>query len=99
MFNIILNNIHEVFIVNVSSYFNVVYCKFIFKLLHQKFIIYLQSDINEEEYEDEYTNRIATYLLTMQILIISSKKFRKKALFDILQTINDKKINLGLYLI
>lgn len=61
--------------------------------------IYLQSDINEEEYEDEYTNRIATYLLTMQILIISSKKFRKKALFDILQTINDKKINLGLYLI
>ncbi|XP_029344827.1 serine-protein kinase ATM [Acyrthosiphon pisum] len=62
--------------------------------IHEGFTV--DYDISEEELGDEYTNRISTYLLCMQSLITSSVKFRKKCLFEVLQTVYIKQINLDL---
>ncbi|VVC40821.1 Hypothetical protein CINCED_3A017263 [Cinara cedri] len=89
---VMCNNYEEnpnTYSINYDDMFNI-----ILKNLHEGFIV--DSDISEEEYDDEYTNRISTYLLYMQTLLISSTKYRQKSLFEIFQTVNDKKIDLNL---
>ncbi|XP_026809071.1 serine-protein kinase ATM isoform X1 [Rhopalosiphum maidis] len=77
------------YILNYEEMFDIILHK-----IHDGFTI--DCDISEEEREDEYTNRIYTYLLCMQTLITSSVKYQKECLFEVLQTINTKQINLDL---
>ncbi|XP_050425429.1 serine-protein kinase ATM isoform X2 [Adelges cooleyi] len=62
--------------------------------LQEGFIV--DGNISEDEREDEYMNRISTYMLCMQALIVSSNTYRKRCLFEILHTVNSKNLSLNL---
>ncbi|XP_060874698.1 serine-protein kinase ATM isoform X2 [Metopolophium dirhodum] len=85
----VYENNPNTYIISYEEMFDIILYK-----IHEVFTV--DHDISNEEHEDEYTNRISTYLLCMQSLITSSVKFRKKCLFEVLQTVYIKQINLDL---